>query len=130
MSKRKYYFDVNEIKSITLTFEKEADYKWRGEIPAKPKYLLGFIPWGKTKVKPACWVDSVGWTRTDEKFKSYEWYRIQEFPKMVFEKPTVYLNLGYKNSYTQRFETNEEAQEWVDELTMMVPDKNFEVIER
>jgi hypothetical protein len=132
MSKGKYYFDVNEIKSIELTFEKVSNYKWREEIPSKTNYLLGFIPIGRTPHRDACWIDGDNdyWGTSDEKIKTWEWYRVQEFPKMVFQKPTVYLNLGYRNSYTHRFETNEEAQEWVDELTMVLPDKHFEVIER
>ena len=130
---KKHYFELDQVHSITLTMEKESKYTWKEEIPSRPKRFLG-ITIGKKPAIPA------GWSEYEEEYENhlkyrvqssyfdrYNWYRVDETTKKVFIKPYVEIRFGYKESISKRYETDEEAQAWVDEL-ISSSEKKFQLI--
>lgn len=135
---QKHYFELDKVDSITLTHETESSYRWFPEIPARPKTFLGFKTGKMHPAVPAGWnnnIDDNGnehqyrtWDRKQSSyFKDYGWYRVDETTKRVYNKSHVEIRFGYKQTLGLRFESNEEAQEWVDDL-ISSSDKEFHVI--
>jgi hypothetical protein len=125
---QKNYFQLDLVHSITLTYETETGYKWYAKIPAKPKTFLG-IQYGMTKAIPAGWSDyECGWNPVPiSYFDKYKWYRIDEVNKKIYNKAHVDIRFSYKEGIGHNFNSNEEAQKWVDEL-IASSDKKFTVI--
>lgn len=132
---KKHYFELDKVDSITLTMEIETAYRWYPEIPARPKLFYG-IPIGTIKAIPAGWnenTDCAGnekwqWDRTKPSyFEKYSSYRIDEVNKRIYYKSHVEIRFGYKQSFGTTFESNEEAQAYVDDL-ILGSDKEFTVI--
>lgn len=125
---QKNYFQLDLVHSITLTYEHETSYKWYAEIPAKPKTFLG-IQYGMTEAVLAGWSDYEGgkWPKPTSYFDGYKWYRIDEVNKKIYNKAHVDIRFSYKEGIGHNFNSNEEAQKWVDEL-ILSSDKKFTVI--
>jgi|DEB19_MinimDraft_2_1074335.scaffolds.fasta_scaffold00048_14 hypothetical protein len=132
---QKHYFELDKVESITLTLERESSYQWYPETPAPPKTFLGFL-FGQQPLIPAGWNeyrDDDGnecrlWNRKQSTyFADYSWYRIDEVNKKIYNKAHVTVYLSYKHSLGTNFESNEEAQEYVDSL-IEDSDKGFHVI--
>lgn len=125
---QKNYFQLDLVHSITLTYERESSYKWYAEVPAKPKTFLG-IQYGMTKAIPGGWSDYEGgrWPVPTSYFDGYKWYRVDEANKKIYNKAHVNIRFSYKEGIGQNFNSNEEAQKWVDEL-ILSSDKKFTVI--
>lgn len=130
---KKHYFELDKVDSITLTMERETSYRWFPEIPAKPKTFLG-IKYGMTEAIPAGWnnyIDEDGneyrpWARKQSSyFDDYSWYRVAPF--RIHNKAHVEIRFGYKQSLGVNFDSNEEAQDYVDDL-ISSSDKQFHVI--
>ena len=124
----KHYFELDKVDSITLTLERETEWGWFSEIPASPRIFLG-IKLGTKPAIPAGWSE---WEdghepKPSEYFEPYSWYRVDEDKKKIYNKARVEITFGYKQSISTQFESNEEAQEWVDEL-IATSDKHFHVI--
>jgi hypothetical protein len=123
-----YYFDIEKVESITLTHQSETNYKWFEETPSSPKIFLGF----KIGVKPAI---PAGWSHCKDEqyrtstsyFKGYDWYKVDETNKKIWNKACVHISLGYKRYNNTYFNSNEEAQKYVDKL-ILDSTKNFQVI--
>lgn len=133
---QKHYFELDKVDSITLTHETESSYRWFPEIPARPKTFLGFKTGKMHPAVPAGWNDYIDddgneyrpWNRRQSSyFKDYEWYRVDENANRVYNKAHVEIRFGYKQSLGIRFESNEEAQAYVDDL-ILGSDKEFHVI--
>ena len=126
--KYKNYFQIDHVKAVTLTYERLTTYKWFAEVPSKPKTFLG-IQYGMTEVIPAGWSEHEDgrWPKPTSYFDDYPWYRIDEANKKIYNKPHVNIHLGYKEGIGHHFESNQEAQKWVDEL-IASSDKKFSVI--
>lgn len=129
----KHYFELDQVHSITLTMERDSGFIWKEAVPARPKKFLGFTVGTKPEV-PAGWSEYEEEDRYDLKrrlqssyFEKYDWYRVDEKAKKVFTKSQVEVRFGYKESIGTRFETNEAAQAWVDEL-IASSEKKFHVI--
>lgn len=128
----KHYFELDKVESITLTCERETDYKWYPEIPARPKTFLG-INYGMHSVIPAGWCDyeledqHYGSRKQSSYFKDHSWYRVDEVNMKIYNKAHVHIYLSYKHSLAMTFDSNEEAQEYVDYL-IASSDKEFHVI--
>lgn len=129
----KHYFEVDKVESITLTPETETSYRWMPSIPLKPKKFLG-IKYGIKPEIPAGWNDHIREDGTDryqhERLKStyfedYDCYKVTPF--RIYYKAHVAIYLGYKHSLGMRFDSNEEAQAYVDDLINST-DKKFHVI--
>jgi hypothetical protein len=134
---QKHYFELDKVDSITLTHETETSYRWFPEIPARPKTFLG-IQYGMYPIVPAGWNDNINkdgkeylcseWDRKQSAyFKDYSWYRVDEVGCRVYNKARVEIRLGYKQSFGKTFDSNEEAQTYVDDL-ILCSDKEFHVI--
>lgn len=130
---QKHYFELDQVHSITLTMEREAGYYWKEAIPARPRKFLGFTIGTKPAV-PAGWSEYEEEDSYDLKrrkpssyFDQYDWYRVDEKAQKVFSKAQIEVRFGYKESIGTRFETDAEAQAWVDEL-IATSNKKFTVI--
>lgn len=131
---QKNYFELDKVESITLTMERESfEYYWKESIPSRPKKFLG-ITIGTLPEVPAGWSEYEEEDRFDLRrrkqksyFDQYSWYRVDENAKKLFIKPHVEIRFGYKHCIGQRFESDTEAQAWVDEL-IQSSTKQFHVI--
>ena len=130
---KKHYFELDKVDSITLNGERESSYRWFPEIPARPKTFLG-IKYGMTEAIPAGWNDCIDedgneyrpWKRRQSSyFDDYSFYKVTPF--RIYSKAHVEIRFGYKQSFGVQFDSNEEAQEYVDDL-ILSSDKQFHVI--
>jgi hypothetical protein len=119
--KGKVYFNLDSIVMVRVRFEQETCYKWYDAVAPRQKYFLG-IPWGKTEGREAGWseweeryVCGLNSTVSSSYFKPYSWYRVDETVKKVYNKSTVRVELGYKESITQQFNSNDEALTWAED---------------
>ena len=123
----KYYFDLDKVTSIALKLEEESGYKWCDEVKPQPRYFLGFKI-GLTKGKPAgWWYEDEDYRRATSYFYDYKSYKVDLVNKKVTLRPRVTVVLGYKDSYTNYFDTDYQAQAYVDEL-IVNSKKNFQVM--
>jgi len=131
---QKHYFELDKVDSITLTHETESSYRWFPEIPARAKTFLGIKTGKMHPAIPAGWNDNIDdngnekypWRRKQSSyFNEYPWYKITPF--RIYNKSHVEIRFGYKQTFGVRFESNEEAQDYVDDL-ISSSDKQFHVI--
>ena len=124
----KYYFNLDKVSSIHLRLEEVSDYRWFDEIKPQPRYFLGFKI-GSTKGVKAGWgeYDDSDWRKDTEYFDDYEFYRVDLDSKTVFVKPKVVIYLNNSDRYSSYFDTDQEAQQYVDDLVNK-SNKNFQVI--
>jgi hypothetical protein len=125
---QKQYFQLDLVHSITLNYETKTSYKWYAEVPARPRIFLG-IPFGMTKAIPAGWseYDEPNRTTPSSYFDGYDWYRVDEVNKKVFNKARVDIRFSYKEGIGVQFDSNEEAEKYVNELVES-SNKKFTVI--
>lgn len=130
---KKYYFELDKVQSITITHETETSWRWMDSIPARPKTFLGF-KYGMEPEVPAGWNDSIREDGTDRyqhhrkqstHFKDYDWLKV--LPFRIHNKAHVAIYLSYKHTLGMYFDSNEEAQAYVDNLINST-DKKFHVI--
>lgn len=115
--KSKFYFQPEKVHSITLTAERESGYEWFNAVPARPKTFLGFTI-GTIPAIPAGWseYEDGGARKQSSYFADYSWYRVDEVNKKVYNKAHISIRFNYKESYGINFNSNEEAQQWIDDL--------------
>ena len=131
---QKNYFQLDLVHSITLTYERDSNHMWFDSIPARPKKFLGFIVGTKPEI-PAGWSefeDGINYDGNPQRipssyFDKYKWYRVDEANKKIYNKAHVDIRFSYKEGIGHNFNSNEEAQKWVDEL-IASSDKKFTVI--
>ena len=112
----KYYFDLDKVTSIALKLEEESGYKWCDEVKPQPRYFLGFNI-GQTNGKPAGWsYEDDNCRRATSYFDDYKSYKVDLVNKKVTLRPRVTVVLGYKDSYTNYFDTDQEANSYVKNL--------------
>jgi hypothetical protein len=125
---KKYYFDLDKVSSIHLTLERESDYTWYDEIKPQRRYFLGLpVGWTAGKTGGWCEYEDSKWRKDTEYFEDYKSYRVDLDLKVVFIRPRVTVVSGYKDSYTSYFDTDQEAQQYIDDL-IKKSKKNFQVI--
>lgn len=123
----KYYFNIDNIQSIALTYQRDSMYKWFEEIPSKPRKFLG-IRIGTTNAISEGWsIESNGFRYPSSYFKDYNLYKIDEMNKKIWCRPSIYIRFGNKDSTTKYFDSNPEAQRYVDELMSSSKNK-FQII--
>jgi hypothetical protein len=124
----KYYFDLDKVSSIKLKLEGISDYKWFNEIKPQPKYFLGFKI-GSTQGVKAGWgeYEDSNWRKDTDYFDDFKSYRVDFENRIVFIRPMVTVFLGYKDSYTNYFDTDQQANSYVKRL-IDNSKKNFQVI--
>jgi hypothetical protein len=124
----KHYFDLDKVSSITLKLEAESEYKWYDEIKPQPKINFFGIQYGMTEAIPAGWgYEDSHWRYGTSYFDDYKQYRVDLLTKKVFIRPRVTVFLGHKDYYVSYFDTDYQAQAYVDEL-IIKSTKNFQVI--
>jgi hypothetical protein len=124
----KYYFDLDKVSSISYKLEEKSEYKWYDEIKPQRKYFLGLpIGWTEGKIEGwSYWSNGKDRTSTED-FDDYKHYRVDLVNKKIFYRPRVTVFLGYKDSYTNYFDTDQEANSYVKNLIDQSK-KNFQVI--
>ena len=123
----KYYFDLDKVSSISYKLEEKSGYKWCDEVKPQPRYFLGFNI-GLTKGKPAGWeYEDDDYRRATSYFDDYKSYKVDLVNKKVTLRPRVTVFLGYKDSYTNYFDTDQQANSYVKRL-IDNSKKNFQVI--
>jgi hypothetical protein len=127
----KVYFNVKKVSKIEISFERLENKKFYPAELGEKRYLLGFISLGKSPDLPDRWVENGRNGKycynDDDYIRSNTWYKVQEEPKLLFYRPWVRVNMGYKESVHQYFDTDQEAQEFVD-LIVNTSSNTFEVI--
>ena len=123
----KHYFELDKIESITLTTEIESSYRWFPELPAKPITFLG-IKFGMHDAVPGGWNDMYSdadglefrdylrYRKPTSYFEDKTYYRVCDITKRIYNKAHVAIGLGYKRSIGLRFDSDAEAQAWVDKI--------------
>lgn len=123
---REILFDVDKVTTIDFTKESLTSYVWQEEIPPRQLYIW-FIPFGKTSKIPAGWVleGNCEWDiKTERDLRGCFWYRLDMKDKKVYDRANVKVHLGYKETLTQSFDSDEEASDWVHEINEL-SGKNF-----
>lgn len=120
MKNKKTYVNPKEVKEIVLYYERESTlYEWYDETqPQRKTILWGLIQTGWTEGKPAGWGYSRRYT-DDEVLTSWESIKIDRSglaPKTI-NKAGVTVYFGYKHSSHWHFETNEEAEDFANEIS-------------
>ena len=130
---KKHYFEIDKVKSITLTMERETAYRWYEEIKPRPKKFLGIITGYKSAI-PAGWNEfddeeagDYRYRKSNSYFEQCKWYRIDFDQMKIFNRAHVDVRLEYNDGFGDYFESNEEAQAWVDSLIAST-DKKFHLI--
>jgi hypothetical protein len=124
----KHYFETEKIQTVTLTMESEAGMKWYEERPEDIRKFLGITYKNELRLQ-AGW----GWQEHRERYTTEElekekpYLRVDEKEKKVYNKSYVSIYFSYKHTLGARFESNEEAQKYVDDL-IASSDKKFNVI--
>lgn len=113
----KNYFETDKIQTVTLTMETLSGMKWLEERPEKTCKFLGITISRELRLKEG-WGYSTYRERytTEELAKEWPSHRVDEKEKKVYNKSYVSIYFIYKHSIGARFDSNEEAQEYVDEL--------------
>jgi hypothetical protein len=130
MAKIQEHFDVNEIIGIKFFPERDARYEWV-EATKEKRIFFGLI---KTRsATPAGFLDTGSWDGaiyTEEKLIGYG-YKVyttdERINNRVTEKPYVRVYLSHELETHKKFETNEEALAWIDELKA-TSGKTFEIV--
>ena len=130
----KKYFQLDSIISIQFTTERESEYRWKERIPERDKKFLGFVV-GRYPEIPEGWVSGDFEYLTYDKrirvdsscFERYSWLRVDEKNKKIWNKATVEIKLAHKDMVSRQFNSNEEAQSWIDEI-ISESGKKFKVI--
>jgi hypothetical protein len=123
----KYYFDLDKIEWISIAPESEyLGYMWVDTTPPVVKKFLG-IPIWKNEGTPSGWYNLSSGEIIKE-LNSSSWYRVDTDVKKIFRKPSIRINFGYKQTLTFYFDSNSEAQSYVDEM-VMESGKKFKIIE-
>ena len=113
----KNYFETDKIQTVTLTQETDVEMEWYEERPEKIYKFLGITTSIDKKLK-AGW----GWKEhrerysTEELISEYSQFRVNEKEMKVYSKAHVSICFSYKHSVGCRFDSNEAAQQYVDNL--------------
>jgi hypothetical protein len=124
-------FDINEIIGIKLTEEREIDsYEWVDTVPEK-RIFFGMIK--VRSATPAGFLDLGsyrGTIYTEEELIGYG-YKVyttdERINSRVCRKPHVKIYLSHELTVDKVFETNHEAQTWIDALKA-TSGKTFETV--
>lgn len=130
MSRIKEHFDVDQIIGVKFFPETAAGYEWVEATPEK-RIFFGLIPWRPGR--PAGFLDLGsydGTIYTEETLKGYG-YKVYSYEERIAQrvcnKPYVTVYLSHELQVSKRFETDKEAESWIEWLKNTTG-KVFEVI--
>jgi hypothetical protein len=113
---QKHYFKSDKVDSIIISMESESYYKWFDSIESMPKKFLG-IKYGMMDYIQSGWSVHSSENRVQSSYiEKFKCYRIDEINKKVFNRTSVDIKLCDDVVITSIFDTNEEAQIYVDGL--------------
>lgn len=120
------HFKLDSITRITLVKRKPSEYYWAPSRPEK-RTFFGLIV--SQKALPAGWAYNKD-DRTELKdILKYKWYGFDESKNELYIKPLVEIRLLEKGEIGQRFNSDEEAIAWIDDVIAQAKHK-FVVIGR
>lgn len=132
MGNIKEHFDLDQIISVRFISEREAGFEWVEAIPEK-RIFFGLIRWRSGR--PAGFLNRDSWNGTvysEEALKRYD-YRVYSYEERVAQrvchKPYVTVYLSYDLQVTKSFETDAEAESWIEKIKAE-SGKTFEVVNR
>lgn len=113
----KNYFETEKIQTVTLTMETESGMQWLEERPEKVRKILGITISKELRLKEGWGYGTYRERYTTEELRRDKPYlRVDEREHKVYNKSHVSIYFSYKHTIGSRFDSNEEAQEYVDEL--------------
>jgi hypothetical protein len=124
---REIHFKLDSITRITLVKRKPSGYYWASPRPEK-RGFFGLIV--LQKALPAGWAYS-----KDDRYDlakdilCYNWYGHDEATNEIYNKPYVEIRLLEKGEISHRFNSDEEAITWIDDVISQAKSK-FVVIGR
>lgn len=120
------HFKLDSITRITLVKRKPSEYYWATSQPEK-RTFFGLIV--SEKDLPAGWADCED-DRTELKdILKYSWYGFDKAKNEIYYKPYVEIRLLEKGEISYRFNSDEEAITWIDDVIAQTKSK-FVVIGR
>jgi len=125
------WFNVDAVIKITVRYEYDTHLFFYPRKTGRTVKIFG-ITLFKTPILPNRWSyyeENDDDYKTDEHIRKSENYRVQEFPKRVFYKSYVNISLIGDEEVTFRFDSNDEANEFVS-LIVSQSKNNFEVIKK
>ena len=130
MANIKEHFDVEQIIGVKFFPESKAGFDWVEATPEK-RIFFGLIPWRSGR--PAGFLDLRSYDRTiytEESLNGYG-YKVYSYEERIAQrvcnKPYVTVYLSHDLQVTKRFETDLEAESWIEEIKV-TSEKTFEVI--
>lgn len=124
------HFRLNAITRITLNKRRKSEYVWKEARPETRRFF-GLI---KVKAKLAGWSSYEDDYYDDdpkstENILQYSWYGFDEAKNELYIKPSVEVRLMDTSEISSRFETDDAAMQWIDEIIAQSEHK-FAVIGR
>lgn len=120
------HFNLDSITRITLVKRKTSEYYWATSQPEK-RTFFGLIV--SEKALPAGWAYCED-DRTELKdILKYSWYSFDKAKNEIYYKPYVEIRLLEKGEISYRFNSDEEAITWIDDVIAQTKSK-FVVIGR
>jgi hypothetical protein len=121
------HFKLDSITRITLVKRKPSGYSWTEARPEK-RGLFGLIR--LKKALPAGWAYYDDCDREELKdILCYTWYGFDEAKNEIYHRPEVGIRLLEKGEILHRFNSDEEAITWIDDIVAQAGSK-FVVIGR
>lgn len=121
------HFKVDSITRITLTKRKPSGYYWAETRPEK-RGFFGLVR--RQKALPAGWAYYDNDDREElADILHYTWYGFDETKNEIYHKPEVMIRLLEQGEILHRFDSDEEAIAWIDDVIAQAGSK-FVVIGR
>jgi hypothetical protein len=111
------HFRLSGITRIKFHKRKPSKYYWVEPI-AEKRIFFGLIRVGRAY--PAGWVDYEfdyrSYPRPTEEILDYPWYGFDEAKNEIYNKSEIEVRLIDRSEIVHRFNTDQEAIEWIDEI--------------
>jgi hypothetical protein len=120
------HFKLDSITRITLVKRKPSEYYWAEARPEK-RGLFGLIKWNEAL--PAGWAYYDGDREELADILRYNWYGFDEANNEIYNKPEVVIRLLEQGEICHRFDSDNEAITWIDDIVVQAGSK-FVVIGR
>lgn len=130
----KVWFNIKRITKIRLYYENEVEKTFYPSEPKNRFKFLWLIPLWKQGNFPDRWINNGDDRKSycydcNSNYENHERYRIQDFPKKLFLKAAVHIQLDYKDEVSSYFDSDQEAEDFVEDI-LSQSDHVFEVIKR
>ena len=120
------HFKLDSITRITLVKRKPSGYYW-ADVQLEKRGFFGLVR--RQKALPAGWTYYDGDREELTSILRHTWYGFDEAENEIYNKPYVEIRLLEKGEITYRFNSDEEAIAWIDDVIAQTGSK-FVVIGR